>query len=222
VGLGGAIANLGTAVIARSTFSGNYAYLSYYGSGLGGAIWNGGTLGVVNSTFAGNIAGSTAPMSSTFAGYGGALYNTGRVAITNTTVYSNWATGSGGELFSAASTTLRNTIVAGKGLGGNCSGPVQDGGHNLEDANTCGLTAPTSLTDTDPLLGPLQINPPGVPLPTLALLPGSPALDAGDDAVCPATDERGVMRPFGPHCDIGAFEATFMTRRYIFPLVYRH
>ena len=41
----------------------------------------------------------------------------------------------------------------------------------------------------------------------MALLPGSPAIDAGDDSLCPGTDQRGVPRPIGAHCDIGAFES---------------
>jgi hypothetical protein len=54
------------------------------------------------------------------------------------------------------------------------------------------------------VLGPLQDN--GGPTWTHALLPGSPALDVGDPAQCPATDQRGVPRPQGAGCDIGAFE----------------
>jgi uncharacterized repeat protein (TIGR01451 family) len=42
---------------------------------------------------------------------------------------------------------------------------------------------------------------------THALLPGSPAIDAGDDASCLPTDQRGIPRPQGAHCDIGAYEA---------------
>ena len=38
------------------------------------------------------------------------------------------------------------------------------------------------------------------------LMPSSPAIDAGDDSTCPPTDQRGVPRPIGAHCDIGAFE----------------
>ena len=61
----------------------------------------------------------------------------------------------------------------------------------------------------DPLLGPLQAN--GGPTSTMAPGTGSPAIDAGDDAVCTASpvkgvDQRGLPRPGGPHCDIGAFE----------------
>ena len=66
-------------------------------------------------------------------------------------------------------------------------------------------------TDTPlaPKLGPLQDN--GGPTFTMALLAGSPALNAGDDALLASpfnlsTDQRGLPRPFGPHVDIGAFE----------------
>ena len=56
---------------------------------------------------------------------------------------------------------------------------------------------------------------------TLPLLPGRSAQDAGDDMTCPLTDAQGELRPFGVHCDIGAYEAQFVTRRYILPLAYR-
>ena len=61
------------------------------------------------------------------------------------------------------------------------------------------------------MLGPLQDN--GGPTQTMALLPGSAAIDAANDAICAAPpvnnlDQRGITRPQGPHCDIGAFEAT--------------
>ena len=60
-----------------------------------------------------------------------------------------------------------------------------------------------------PLFGSLQHN--GGPTETMALGTGSLAIDAGDDAVCGGErvggiDQRGVPRPQGPHCDIGAFE----------------
>ncbi len=56
----------------------------------------------------------------------------------------------------------------------------------------------------DPKLAPLDDN--GGPTLTMALLPGSPAIDAADPAAAPATDQRGIARPVGPAPDIGAFE----------------
>ena len=56
----------------------------------------------------------------------------------------------------------------------------------------------------DALIGPLADN--GGPTWTHALQPASPAIDAADDAACPATDQRGVARPQGADCDVGAFE----------------
>jgi len=71
----------------------------------------------------------------------------------------------------------------------------------------CGIQISYGL---DPLLGPLANN--GGSTLTHALLPGSPAIDAGDPAVCAAApvnnlDHRGVARPQGSACDIGAVEA---------------
>jgi hypothetical protein len=66
---------------------------------------------------------------------------------------------------------------------------------------TCSPGA-SDLVVADPLLGSLADN--GGPTLTHALLAGSPAIDAGDNAVCPATDQRGVARDAA--CDIGSFE----------------
>jgi hypothetical protein len=101
--------------------------------------------------------------------------------------------------------TVKNTIIAGSAMGGNCAGsPLVDGGGNLSypDATCPGLNA-------DPLLGPLQDN--GGPTWTMALGEGSAAIDAADDAICAAPpvnnlDQRSVTRPQGTHCDIGAVE----------------
>ena len=59
-------------------------------------------------------------------------------------------------------------------------------------------------TFPDPKLGPLADN--GGPTLTMALLPGSPAIDAGNTSLAPATDQRGFPRPAGLAADIGAFE----------------
>jgi hypothetical protein len=94
---------------------------------------------------------------------------------------------------------IHNTIIANNG-GVNCSG-VTGGSDNLSDDSTC-----AGFSTGDPLLGPLQVNAPGTTA-TFALGSGSAAINTGDDAFCPATDQRGVARPQGPHCDIGAYES---------------
>ncbi|MFJ8942632.1 choice-of-anchor Q domain-containing protein [Streptomyces sp. NPDC102395] len=66
------------------------------------------------------------------------------------------------------------------------------------------LSAAGDLPSRAPLIGPLADN--GGPTDTVALLPGSPAPDATDG--CPATDRRGVARPKGATCDIGAYGRT--------------
>jgi hypothetical protein len=97
--------------------------------------------------------------------------------------------------------------VANSTSGPNCTGPINESrGYNLDSGTTCGLTKTTDLTNTNAMLGSLANN--GGPTLTMALLPGSPAIDHGGTAAngCPATDQRGVSRPQGPACDIGAYE----------------
>jgi hypothetical protein len=100
-------------------------------------------------------------------------------------------------------------------VGGDCgsSVTVTSHGHNIDSDGTCGLTDPTDLPNTDPMLGPLQDN--GGPTWTHALQLGSPAIDAipvVDCAVAEGADQRGVRRPLngdglpGSLCDIGAYE----------------
>ncbi len=111
--------------------------------------------------------------------------------------------------------TLANTSIADNQTGSDCRSPVESRGHNLV-GDGCLCTTTGDLVGTvsepiDPLLGELRDN--GGPTLTHALLPGSPAIDAGNPAppgtvgtACPATAQRGVARPQGPRCDIGAFE----------------
>lgn len=139
---------------------------------------------IVNSTIAGNSVGATGTAG------GLAVYNPEPMV--------------GGS----AALSVKNTIVAGNtGPAGssNCA-PVAmlTSDHNLSSDESCMFTDPGSKQNADPLLGGLQNN--GGQTDTLALQPGSPALDAGTNAGCPATDQRGVSRPQGPTCDVGAFE----------------
>ena len=98
---------------------------------------------------------------------------------------------------------LRNSIVAGNSAaaGANCSGAPAPAGPNLQwPGGSCGAGVPSQ----DPLLTPLADN--TGPSLTYGLHAGSPALDAGDPASCVGSDQRGVARPAGAGCDIGALE----------------
>jgi hypothetical protein len=162
---------------------------------LGGAIYNyTGTLALVNTTVSGNRA---------WVGSGGCLYSEGGTsALTYTTVASNTAaTGVGGIYKAGGTVLLQNTIVAYNGT--NCNAALTSNGHNLESGHACGLSATGDITDTDPLLGPLTADSGSLVHP---LRVGSPAID---HSVCVAgitTDQRGVTRPQGNACDIGAYE----------------
>jgi hypothetical protein len=209
-GLGGAIFNFSNAhlTVGASTFSGNHAGLD------GGAVNNqGGTAQFSACTFSGNSAGS--------GGEGGAIVSLGSLTLTDCTVSGNSAA-DGGGLF-GFSLTLTNSIVAGNTfIGGGPSdidGAVtSDGGFNLigDSGSAAGLHDGTNhdLVGHDPKLGPLADN--GGPTPTMALLVGSPAIDAGGPAGAGGTDQRGMSRPFDipgiPNAsdgrDIGAFEVS--------------
>lgn len=119
------------------------------------------------------------------------------------------AQGLGGGIFSGRIPVFTNTIVAGNFVGttaSNCSfdaGATSNGG-NLEGSTDCDFDAPSDLRNTNPSLLPLANN--GGQTDTHALPPTSPAVDAGVGAGCPGTDQRGVFRPLGAACDIGAYE----------------
>jgi hypothetical protein len=106
--------------------------------------------------------------------------------------------------------SLTGTLLATNEPGGNGSGSLIDAGHNLSSDATCAFTHVGSLNNTDPLLGPLANN--GGATLTMALLAGSPAIDAGDTTTAPTTDQRGVTRPFGAASDIGAYDYAPMLR----------
>ncbi len=108
-------------------------------------------------------------------------------------------------------TTLVNTLLA-HNSGGNCNIFTSDQtvslGYNLSNDATCLLLQAGDIVQTDPQIGPLQDN--GGNTLTHALLAGSPAIDGGTDAHCPPTDQRGIPRPYGARCDIGAYEAEIL------------
>jgi hypothetical protein len=105
---------------------------------------------------------------------------------------------------------LWNTIVAGNthtGSPSDVDGSIVSNGHNLiGDTNGSSGWVASDLLNVDPNLGPLQDN--GGPTQTMALLPGSPAIDAGDNTDAPEWDQRGEGYPriVNGTIDIGAFE----------------
>jgi hypothetical protein len=159
-------------------------------------------------------------------GYGGGILATlypgspysSSLKLRNVTLNHNTAITGSNIAILTSTIWATNTIIAGGVSSGNCyfsSGTLTSLGHNLEDTNSCGLNATGDLTNTNPLLGPLQDN--GGNTLTHALLFGSPAIDAGDNNGCPRTDQRGWLRPFGRACDIGAFELHYP---YWFPILF--
>ncbi len=152
---------------------------------------------LINTTISGNTAATWD---------GGAIWNYGTLTLVNSTLANNRAVRGGGIAVRSGTVTLLNTIVAGNTAtsgGPDISGTIISSGHNLigNTQGGSGFTT-TDLLNVDPLLGPLQNN--GGATPTMALLSGSPAINAGT-ASAPATDQRGVPRVGG--VSIGAYQA---------------
>ncbi len=210
---GGGIQNYGTMNISNSTLSGNSA-------AYGGGITNGGngvcSLTITNSTLSGNSADNGNY------GAGGGIYNhtLAIVTITNSTLANNNVVGTngggGGGIYNNGPLTLNNSIVAENIIGASTPSDIQDtvtanGSYNLIGTGGAGgLVNGTNgniVGVANALLGPLQNN--GGPTWTMALQPGSPAIDAGGNSLIPngiSTDQRGLNRIFGTAVDVGAFE----------------
>ena len=206
---GGGISTAGTLSILRSTIS--YDSAPAPASERGGGIDV--ELGVSAHTF--SLTDSTVAHDSLAnEGLGAGIYvNSGGagVSFTNDTIDLDFAGPSGSALDlndESSPTTIVNTIVLG-GESESCTRMPATSpsiGHNLEDQNLCKFTQPTDHTMANALLGPLQAN--GGQEDTQLPATGSPVIDAGSNAACPETDERGVPRPQGAACDIGAVERT--------------
>jgi len=200
---GGGVYSSGTLTITKSTFSGNETTGDGITAGHGGGLANYGAGGpsVQDSTFSGNTASASGAL-------GGGIYNgpAAGLTLTNVTLSNNTANSGGSGVYGAAAVTLKNTLLAGNTTD-NCGGSITSNGNNLDSGDTCGFGA-SDFTNTGTLsvlVTTLTNN--GGSTDTLALISGSPAIDAGDSGACSAEDQRGVPRS-GTSCDIGAYEWT--------------
>ena len=198
---GGAIA---TGADSHNSVSNTVIYQNSAPGQSGGGIYNTGTLTLTNVTLSGNQANS-----------GGGLHNQGSASLSNVTVYENTAVANGGGLHGSSGTlTVVNSIIASNSAptGPDCAGTLVSQGYNLiQDSANCTVSGSTTGNiGGDPLLEPLALN--GGATLNHALAVNSPALDAGNNAVCAAVDQRGAFRPLdgdgvgGAICDMGAFE----------------
>ncbi len=211
-GGGGGISNTGTLTVSNSTLSGNSAVKNGGGIFNGKSeVGNGGTVNVSNTTLSGNTAGND----------GGGIFNDKTLTLVSSTLTLNSAS-LGGGMFNDAlgNACTRNTIIAANlnspnGINPDVSGTFNSNGYNLIGDSTgstgfdeaIGDIVGTSDNPIDPRLDVLAFN--GGPTQTIALLPDSPAIDAGDPTVLdtdPTTDQRGLARVVNGRADIGAFE----------------
>jgi hypothetical protein len=232
VGYGGGVYNdEGSLIVTRTTVSHNFGGGNIPGCCAlsGGGILNsghleGGRIFMSNST----VAGNHTPDGSVVGGNGAGISNPGGVLdIKFSTVAGNSAfrgpetggdfsieSGHGGGIlhglvFPQASILAHNS-------GGNCHelnlARSSSAGHNLADDATCAdlLVRAGDLNSTPAGLDPAGLKNNGGPTETIALLATSPALDAVPLTACRepiiTIDQRGVPRPQGPACDIGAYE----------------
>ncbi|RLE21891.1 MAG: hypothetical protein DRJ65_15040 [Acidobacteria bacterium] len=200
-GRGGGLFNDGTAFLARTTVNANSTQDGGIMSDSRGAgIYNEGTIEATNCSLMNNWANDD---------IGGAIYNRGSLNLTYVSFRDNFATsgdaiayGPGGQ------TALSSTLIVGFCTNG--GGTVTSVGRSLESpSNTCSLTGPFDQVNVVDAMTEVEDFGAGT---TIALLQGSPAIDQGDTATCPDTDQRHVDRPINgdgspfAYCDIGAYE----------------
>jgi alpha-tubulin suppressor-like RCC1 family protein len=213
-GGGGIYNSYGTLTVETSTFSGNQA--TYYGGGIynysaSGSCASSPAVTIRNSTLSGNSATTR----------GGGIYNRhGVLELTVSTLTANTApAGQGGGVFSyndeSTCTRIGHSLIAGN-VGSDVAARETAQRYYSLDNNVIGVAGDNvdfsqefnqthdQTNVTAPLLAPLADY--GGPTLTHALLPGSPAIDAGAASCTPATDQRGQPRDDW-RCDIGAFEA---------------
>ncbi|PNW58746.1 UNVERIFIED_CONTAM: hypothetical protein BEN50_05950 [Euhalothece sp. KZN 001] len=197
---GSGVFNYGTSTINNSTLSGNSADF------IGGGIYNNGTSTITNSTLSDNSANF---------GGGVSVSNNGTSTINNSTLSGNSAAESGGGIDNAGTANITNSIVA-NSVGDDLSrnGGTINASYSLIENNADQIngTDDNNITGQDPNLDPAGLQDNGGPTQTIALLAGSPAIDAGDNDLIPAGvdfEQRGTgfARIVNGTVDIGAFES---------------
>jgi len=207
--IGGGVIAVNGGQVSGSTIDSNSS------EGRGGGIATFNSIQVSNSTISGNVAAS---------GPGGGLFLRwpAAVRLDNSTVTANRGIG-GGVWLAAEGSTFRSSVVHGNtavdspdplvaSYADVQAQPLQattatvDGGHNLIGGHSPNLDLPADTRDADPRLGPLAAN--GGPTRTHALPDDSPAIDAGENPLGSAYDQRGApfARVYGAAADIGAYE----------------
>ncbi len=224
---GGIFNNNGLLTVSQSTVVSNSGSSAVLG---GGAIRNsGGEATIVDSTFFANSITN---------GRGGALFNIGTMFVTESTFDNNSAQFGGGIFNFSGTLIVDSTVVANSLAGGNCtnrSGTFISQGHNLSD-DASALALLNQSSDTNAVaagLDPNGLQANGGPTLTIALEPGSPAIEAGGPVYPPFgqaigggqplyplfTDQRGSPRFACGRMDIGAFQLTQLTPAPVITLI---
>ena len=152
-------------------------------------------------------------------GFGGGIYTRRSMSLTNVSIVENAAPPRGPEnigkgagiyqQFGPTNVTTATNVLLARNVNGACGGtannPIDSRQGMLDEplpATTCATDPAFNFLVADAVVGPLTDN--GGLTRTHALLAGSPAIDRGQS--CPSDDQRGVSRPQGGACDIGAYE----------------
>ncbi len=197
----------GGGILTKKVMTLNGVTINGNKANFGAGILNGGepgnSLSITNSTISGNGTEGVGGGSGLF------MLTAGTVNMLNVTISANAARDGGGiNTSQGAGVSLKMTILVGNtGTGApDCYGSVGSLGYNLVGDNSgCSFAATTGdQVNVSAGLGALGNN--GGPTQTMPIGPGSNALDMGTNAGCPGTDQRGITRPQGTACDIGAYE----------------
>jgi uncharacterized repeat protein (TIGR01451 family)/CSLREA domain-containing protein len=150
----------------------------------------------------GKVTGST----------GGGIRNAGTLTLSDCIVTGNSADSNGAGLFNTKMLAISSSTISHNTATGTGGGGVNSNGHNLDSGTSCAFAMAGDRSNTSGSVGILGDH--GGTTDTIDLSTGSAAIDAADNAACPATDQRGVARPADGDgnstatCGIGAYESS--------------